>query len=334
VTVADGPRRPASAALDRLFGGGPVGRTDAVVVMRRGDTIVERYGPGVTATTTLRSWSMAKSMLHAVVGMLVDEGRLAMDEPAPVPEWRGETDQRGAITLAMLMRMRSGLAWVEDPGDGGGRSDVVDMLYGDAGTPHRDTAAFAAAAPLADPPGTRFDYSSGTSAIVSRLVGDVIAGSAAAERAAIDGPARAAVVGEFLERRLFGPLGMTSATPKCDRSGNWMASSFCFCTATDFARFGQLYLDGGRCGSGRLLSERWVATASIETGRDDQGRIHTSHWWRFVDEPWSAFHASGWRGQYIVVVPEADLVVVRLGETLDDRGEVESSIRELIEQFG
>jgi CubicO group peptidase (beta-lactamase class C family) len=326
-----------AGALDQLFGGGPVGRTDAVVVARGGDTIVERYGPGVTASTTLRSWSMAKSMLHAVVGILVDEGRLEMDAPAAVPEWRGDGDRRGDITLGMLMRMRSGLAWVEDPGEGGGRSDVVEMLYGDAGSPHHDTGAFAAAAPLADAPGTRFVYSSGTSAIVSRLVGDVITvghGGTPCGAEVADGAARAALVGDVLERRLFGPLGMTSATPKFDRSGNWMASLFCFCTATDFARFGQLYLDGGRCGSTRLLSEQWVATASTVTGSDDLGRVHTSHWWRFGDGSRGAFHASGWRGQYLVVVPEADLVIVRLGETLDDRGEVESLLGELIEQHG
>lgn len=317
--------RGSDATLERLFGGGAAGRTDAVLVVRGGETVVERYGSGVTASTTLRSWSMAKSMVHAVVGMLVDEGRLTMDDPVAVPEWQGDEDPRAVITLRMLMCMRSGLAWVEDPGEGGGRSDVVDMLYGDAGSPQHDTAAVAASAPLAHVPGARFDYSSGSTAIVSRLVGDLVAGTA-------HGAERADLVGEFLQRRLFGPLAMASATPKFDPSGNWMASSFCFCTAPDFARFGQLYLDGGRCGADQLLSERWVATASTETGRDDLGRIHTCHWWRFGDDPSTAFHASGWRGQYIVVVPDADLVVVRLGETLDDRGEVESLLGELIEQ--
>lgn len=289
-----------------------------MVVCRGGRVELERYRDGVNAQDTRRSWSMAKSMLHAVVGMLVADGALSLHEPAPVPEWSDPGDPRSAITLWHLMTMRSGLEWVEEPGPDGS-SDVVEMLAGEHGAPHHDTAAYAAAKPLVASPGTSQLYSSGTSAIVSRVVGDVVGRGAAYRR--------------FLDERLFAPLGMSSAVPRFDESGNWMASSFCFCTARDFARFGQLYLQGGEFAGEQLLSEQWVRTAAIETGRDERGRIHTCHWWRFGDNPWGAFHASGWMGQYIVVVPALDLVVVRLGRTESDRGALDAALGELIASF-
>jgi CubicO group peptidase (beta-lactamase class C family) len=311
-------------AIDELFSGRPeVGDTHALVVLRSGEVSVERYGEGTDAATTLASWSMAKSMLHAVVGMLVEEGRLDLDAPAPVPEWSAQDDPRRVITLRDLMVMRSGLRWVEDPAEGQ-RSDVVDMVYGVVGPdgrrgPQSDTGAFAAGRPWDATPGSTFVYSSGSSAIVSRIVGDVV-GHGDAYRS-------------FLDERLFGPVGMTSASPRFDPAGNWMASSFCFCTARDFARFGELYLRGGTVQGRQLVPADWVRTAATETARDDRGRVHTCHWWMFGDNPWGAFHASGWLGQYIVVVPPLDLVVVRLGHTPDDRGAVEELLTEVIASF-
>jgi CubicO group peptidase (beta-lactamase class C family) len=217
------------------------------------------------------------------------------------------------------MVMRSGLAWVEAPEEGE-RSDVVTMLYGNHRRAVPDTAAWAADRPLADPPGSRFLYSSGTSAVVSGIVRDLVGPGPDYER--------------WLRQRLFDPLGMASATPKFDEAGTWMASSFCFCTARDFARFGELYLGGGEWQGSRLLSEGWVATAAEETGRDDDGRIHSSHWWVFGDNPWGAYFCSGYLGQYVVVVPPLDLVVVRLGETPPtERGQVAAVLGELISSF-
>lgn len=306
--------------VDRLFSGAPdIGPTHALLAVHRGQVVLERYGDGIGEGTTLRSWSMAKSMLHAAVGMLVAEGALVLDDPAPVPAWSDPADPRHAITLRHLMTMRSGLAWVEAPAEGQ-RSDVVDMFYGNGRRPFDDTAAWAAARPLAAEPGSRFLYSSGNSAIVSGIVRDLVGSGPDYER--------------WLRDRLFDPLGMTSATPKFDPSGAWMASSFCYCTARDFARFGELYLADGLWDGTRLLSEDWVATARTETGRDDEGRIHTAHWWRFGDNPWGAHHCSGYLGQYVVVVPPLDLVVVRLGDSPpSDRGQVAEALRSLIVGF-
>jgi CubicO group peptidase (beta-lactamase class C family) len=305
----------------QLLSGAPeIGRTDALVVQQRGEVVVERYGDGVDASTTLRSWSMAKSLLHAAVGLLVAEGRLSLDEPAPVTQWADEDDPRHAITLRHLLTMRPGLAWVEEyhPGQ---VSDVIELLFGRGGDPQPDVAAFAADKPLAHQPGSTFCYSSGTSNIVSGIVRDVVGAGAAYE--------------EWLRTRLFGPLGMTSATPKLDAAGTWIASSYCFCTAREFASFGQLYLDGGRRDGAALLPPEWVAMASEPTGTDEEGRIHTHHWWRFRPlQDLGAFYASGFEGQYTIVVPALDLVVVRLGWTDDDaRDAVQDALTLLVRSF-
>ena len=145
------------------------GTTFAVAVVHRGRLIAERYGgqlehwdrahETVGSSTPLLSWSMAKSMLHAVVGMQVAERRLVLDDPAPVPEWADPADPRHAVTLEHLLAMRDGLAWREDYDDAGA-SDVIEMLFGEG---QSDMARFAADRPLACPPDTLFNYSSGTS---------------------------------------------------------------------------------------------------------------------------------------------------------------------------
>src|SRR5579885_1235714 len=235
------------AAFDE---GGPLATTYAVVIVQGGAVVAERYGGAlpsfdhpptpVEPTTPLLSWSMAKSMLHAVVGMLVADGLLVLDAPAPVPEWSAPGDPRSAITLDDLLAMRDGLQWSEDYVDAG-VSDVIEMLFG-AGA--EDVAGFAAARPLAHPPGTHFCYSSGTSNIVSAIVGRALGGREATER--------------YLHERLFGPVGMTTATPTFDAAGTWVASSYVHATARDYARFGLLYLHDGCVGGERLLPEGWV----------------------------------------------------------------------------
>lgn len=268
--------------------------TQAVLVVHRGALVAEHYGPEVDAGTTLQSWSMAKSILHALVGVLVGDGRLDLDAPAPVPEWRGADDPRAAITLRQLLAMRDGLDFTEDYVDEG-VSDVMEMLWGRG---RDDVAAYAAGRPALAPPGARFNYSSGTSNIVARLVGDCVGGGA-------EGMA------DFMHTRLFGPLGMRSPQPKFDAAGTWKASSFCFCTARDFARFGLLYLRDGVWEGSRLLPAGWVDGARTPTTlTDTEG--YGLHWWIDPADP-RRFYASGYRGQRILIAPHKDLVALRLG---------------------
>lgn len=307
-------------AVDVLFSGAPgIGRTDALLVTQSGTPVIERYGDGIDVDTRLRSWSMAKSVLHAAVGVLVADGALDLDAPAPVALWAHPDDPRHAITLRHLLVMQSGLAWTEAPVDGV-LPDVVTMFYGNHRRPFPDCATWAADRPLADAPGRRLHYASANSVIVSAIVRDLV-GAGDAYQA-------------WLHQVLFDPLDMAPPRLRFDEAGTWLASSYCSCRARDFERFGRLYLQHGRWDGDQLVPADWVATAGVETGRDDEQRIHTMHWWMFGDNPWGAFHASGYLGQYIVVVPPLDLVVVRTGETpTDDRDQVVDALTELIASF-
>lgn len=290
---------------------GSLTRTRAVVVVHGGRVIAERYGDRtdvwgqvtgdpVDATTPLISWSMAKSMLHAVVGMLVDEGRLHLDHFAPIPEWAD--DERSSITLEQLLEMRDGLSFVEDYDADAGGSHVVDMLFGAGGA---DTAGFTIARPLAHEPGSTFNYSSGTTNIVSRIVRDALGGEDAYRA--------------FLDERLFTPLGMTSADPRFDDAGTWIASSYVWATARDMARFGYLYLRDGVWNGTRMLPDGWVDHAREARSIDPaDGRLYGGHWWVTGDAS-GTFWASGYEGQSISVSPALDLVVVRLGKSTKEQ---------------
>ncbi len=295
--------------LDEVFDpDGPLATTFAVVVVQGGRLVTERYAGAlehfdtpptpVSEETPLLSWSMAKSVLHAVVGLLVGDGRLDLDAPAGVPEWSDAGDPRHAITLRQLLAMRDGLDWVEDYVDDR-VSDVIQMLFG-AG--REDMAHFAADRPLAAEPGERFNYSSGTSNIVSGIV------------------ARTVGCGEdyarFLHDRLFAPLGMASADPEFDAAGTWAASSYLRATARDWARFGLLYLRGGTWDGGRLLPPGWVDYGRTMVSLDpEDDSPYGAHWWGVAGDHLGTFRASGYEAQSITICPSLDLVVVRLGKT-------------------
>lgn len=292
---------------------GPLHDTYAVVIIHRGRLVFERHegllpqwdkpGKPVVRETPLLSWSMAKSMLHAVVGMLVAEGRLVLDDPAPVPLWQSPGDPRGEITLQHLLDMRDGLDFVEEYDDPE-TSDVLQMLFGRG---NEDMAAFAADRPLAAPPGTRFNYSSGTSNLISGIVARTVGPGEEYRR--------------FLARRLFGPLGMTSATVTLDDAGTWVAASYLYATARDYARFGLLYLRDGRWGDRRLLPEGWVDHGRRARSVDpDGGDYYGSHWWTREDGR-GTFWAAGHEGQYLDICPDLDLVLVRMGRTDDEHSD-------------
>lgn len=287
----------------------------ALVVQQGGEVVAERYGvqPAndfqpmveIERSSTLVSWSMAKSITHAAVGLLVADGLIDVDAPAPVPEWAGTP--KAAITMLDLLEMRSGLHFVEDYVDGS-TSNCIEMLFGDSGPSH---AAYAAGQPLVAEPGTVWNYSSGTSNIIARVVGDIVAGGPGG-----DPDERREAVADFLERRLFGPVGMASATPKFDGAGDFVGSSYVFATALDFARFGELYRAGGMAQGGvRRLPDGWSEHGRRQIATDpDNGFGYGRHWWIWPQFPGSmACH--GYEGQYTLVVPDRQLVLVHLGKT-------------------
>ncbi|MGP0029888.1 MAG: serine hydrolase domain-containing protein [Acidimicrobiales bacterium] len=286
---------------------GPLATTYAVVVVHRGRLVAERYHGAlphfdrppepVTARTPLLSWSMAKSVLHAAVGLLVGDGWLDPDRPADVPEWSDPGDPRHAITLNHLLAMRDGLDFVEDYVDER-VSDVIEMLFG-AG--QADMAHFAADRPPAAAPGERFNYSSGSSNIIAGVLARVV------------GPG--APYARFLHHRLFAPIGMDSARAEFDEAGTWVASSYVRATARDFARFGLLYLRDGTWDGRRVLPEGWVDHGRRIRSVDPEDGPYGAHWWGVAGDTLGTFRAAGYEGQSITLCPALDLMVVRLGRT-------------------
>jgi len=233
--------------------------------------------------------------------MLVGDGLVDLEARADVPAWGGPGDPRRDITVADLLAMRDGLAFAEEYEDAE-TSDVIQMLYGPG---RADMAAFAADRTLVAPPGTRFNYSTGTSMVLSGVVARVLGPG---------GPYRS-----YLDERLFGPVGMASATAGFDDAGTWVAGSTVHATARDFARFGLFYLRDGVWGGRRLLPEGWVDSGRTPRSVDpDDGNLFGHHWWTRADS-FGTFWAAGHDGQFVDVVPALDLVLVRLGRTGSDR---------------
>lgn len=275
----------------------------AVVVVQNGRIVGERYGDGFSADTPLLGWSMTKSVTAAIIGTLIKEGKLAHDGSALFPPWKG--DARGTIKLDDLMAMSSGLEFNEDYGD---VTDVTRMLYLEP-----DMAAFAENKPLVGDVGKAWNYSTGTTVLLSRLWQDA-AGDAASG---------------LPRKALFDPIGMTSAVLETDARGTFVGSSYLYATARDWARFGQFILQDGVWKGTEILPPGYVAwmheEAPASKGEYGKGQV-----WlhgpsagtpdgedpdKGFDMPADAFWFLGHDGQSIAVIPSKKLVVVRLGLT-------------------
>ena len=297
------------AALDHAFAepeGGPPRGTKAVIVLHDNRIVAERYAPGYGIDTPLLGWSMTKSVMNALIGILVRQGRLSVAAPAPVAAWREPSDPRHVITVEQLMRMTSGLALDET---NSGFDPSSRMLY-----TAPDMAGFAEAATLKAVPGTRYHYSSPSTILLSRIVRDAVGG-------------RAEDVLRFAERELFGPLGMRHVTLELDATGTPIGSTYMYATARDWTRFGMLYANDGIVGGRRILPEGWVGYSATPTPGSQDGYGAGFFTNRGASDfgqqrvrggmPADSFFASGTQGQRIVIAPAERLVVVRLGRSQD-----------------
>lgn len=277
------------------------GSTLSLVIVRGGRIVREHHGAGISPASTLISWSMAKSITHALVGIAVGDGLLDTSMSSLFDEWSG--DERASISLGNLLNMSSGLEWVEDYVDGT-VSDVIEMLYGDSGFAG-DHAAYAIAKNLEARPGSKYKYSSGTTNIVARVLARALGESAGSS----------VVVEDFMRRRLFAPIGMNSAVPKFDASGNFVGSSYVYATARDFARFGWLYRNDGVWNGERILPRGWVDHGRTPVALDPENGFHYGgHWWIHPSDPGS-MAALGYEGQFTWVSPRRDVVLVRMGRS-------------------
>jgi CubicO group peptidase (beta-lactamase class C family) len=293
-------------------------QTRAVVVLYQGQLVAERYAPGFTRHTPLASWSMAKSITNALIGILVQQHKLQIDQPAPVPEWQSPADPRRAITVKHLLQQTSGLDFEEHYAKS---SDATRMLFQKA-----DMGAYAASQPLKDPPGTVFQYTSGNSNILSRLIRHTVG----------DQHYHA-----FPYEQLFYKLGMYSALLEPDASGTYVGSSYSFATARDWARFGLLYLNDGVLDQERILPAGWVKQSTRPAEAAKMGEYGFQFWLNagekrnpanrtFPTLPADMYYANGVEGQNIFIIPSKKLVVVRLGLTRKGKYDAEGFLTNII----
>lgn len=284
------------------------GQHRAVLVVQGGRIVAERYASGLDARSTHLSWSMAKSVTHALAGILVRDELLDPAAPMPLREWSAPGDPRAAITVSDLLAMRSGLRFVEDYVDDA-TSDCLEMLFG---TGAGDVAAYAASLPLEHGIDEVFNYSSGTTNIVLRHLVDLLGAGG-------DPAARRELTEQWTRRELFDPIGMSSVELRYDEAGTFVASSYLYATARDFARFGLLYLRDGVWDGRRVLPEGWVDDARrIRSLDPEDGWYYGHHWWVRGDDL-GTFWANGYEGQMVACIPALDAVVVRLGKLPSDR---------------
>ncbi|MCQ1765418.1 beta-lactamase family protein [Neorhizobium galegae] len=266
----------------------------AVVVVKRGRIVGEVYSSGFSKDTPLLGWSMTKTVNAAILGTLVRDGKLSLEDKNLFPQWQG--NQRGDIRIADLAAMESGLAFNENYG---AVADVTRMLYLEP-----DMANFAADQPLEADPGTRFGYSSGTTVMLSKIWMDRIGDRAAAL--------------SYPRTALFGPLGMTSTVMETDAAGTFVGSSYMYATARDWARIGLLLARDGVWNGNRILPQGFVALMH-QANATSNGRYSKMQTWlpgkNNPGMPADAFFLQGHDGQTITVIPSLDLVVVRLGLT-------------------
>jgi CubicO group peptidase (beta-lactamase class C family) len=297
-------------ALDRAFAEPeqpPFRRTKAVVIVKDGHVVAERYAPGYGIDTPILGYSATKSVISALTGILVRQGKLAVDRPAPVATWQNPDDPRHAITVDQLLRHTSGLAMGSslNASLASTLAPVNEMKYVAS-----DQAGFAESAALESAPGSAWNYHDGNYAILSRLIRDAVGG-------------HAADVLRFARSELFGPLGMRNVTLEFDATGTPEGASQMLAPARDWARFGLLYLNDGVAGGKRILPEGWVDYSASPTpngwvgygagfwtnrGGSLGANYRIEHGW-----PRDAFLAKGTLGQYVIVIPSERLVIVRLG---------------------
>jgi CubicO group peptidase (beta-lactamase class C family) len=300
------------AALDRAFAepdAPPFRRTRAVVVVKDSRIIAERYAEGVGIDTPILGFSATKSVISALIGILVRKGELALERPPPVAAWQTPGDPRGAITVDQLLRHTAGLALGSSLSASlaSALEPVNRMKFMEA-----DKAGYAETIGLETAPGTAWNYHDGNTIILSHLIRDAAGGSPAD-------------VLRFARAELFAPLGMRHVTLEFDEAGTPEGSTQMLASARDWARFGMLYLNDGVAGGKRILPEGWVSYsasptpnawvgygAGFWTNRGDSfgAKYRIEHGW-----PRDAFFAKGTIGQYVIVIPSERLVIVRLGRS-------------------
>jgi CubicO group peptidase (beta-lactamase class C family) len=275
------------------------GNAFAFLVVHKGIPVVESYKPQFNSKTRFLSWSMAKSITNALVGILVKQGKTDIYKPVEIAEWKD--DERSMITLNNLMQMQSGLKWNEDYGN---RSDITLMLHCET-----DMARFAYEKSEDQPEGKKWYYSSGSANIVSYIIRKAIGSDS--------------LYYQFAENELFNKIGMADAVFEVDPTGLMVGSSYIYATARDYARFALLYLNDGVFNGERILPEGWVNYTTTEASAS-KGEYGSLFWLNkgktFPSAPEDMYSCLGHDGQRIFIIPSRDLIVVVLGYSPTSKG--------------
>lgn len=291
-------------------------RTRALLIVHNGNIILEKYAKGFGRESRMAGWSMTKSLTNGIIGILVKEGKLSLNQSALLEEWKN--DNRSSITLDHLMQSSSGLQWQEDYS---GPGATTTMLF-----KKKDAGRYAAQFPPEHPPGEVFYYSSGTTNILSHIA-----------RSHID----EAVYPAYVYHELFYKAGMFSLVIEPDPGGTLVGSSFSWATARDWARFGLLYLNDGYWLGERILPEGWVEYSVTPAKGAKKGEYGAQFWLNagepgnaknrlFPDLPDDMFYMAGYEGQYVFIIPSENLVVVRLGLTTGNEPDYNHVLKNII----
>ncbi len=293
--AARGNRQALAAAMTGALGGTTYGeraRTTAIIIVQGGRIVSEHYAPGFGPHISQRTWSVAKSLSGTIVGIAVQRGLLDIARPAPIPEWQRPGDPRSRITLDQLLRMASGL----HSETAGNRTDAI---YFGGTAVSEETVAWG----LDAPPGTRFRYANNDILLAMRAL-----------RARLPEPEQR----DFPARMLFDRVGMDHTVAETDWQGNFILSSQVWSTARDLARVGLLWLNDGVWQGERILPGGWMAYMTRPSGpQPAQGAGYGATMWLYGPAqglPEGSYAAHGNRGQYVMVVPSRNIVIVRRGE--------------------
>ena len=296
-----------------------LGITNALLITQGGKIVFEDYSEGITQNTKLVSWSMAKSFTAAITGIMIDKGYISsVNESNLLPHW---SDLRGEITIDDLLNMKSGLEFSEvyNPS---GRSDTLEMLFGEG---MLDQATYAASFPIAFSPGTTFNYSTGTTNILSKIIKNKL-------------NERSLDYYDFINENLMKKIGLNNTTLEFDKSGTFIGGSSVYASARDYARFGYLYLRDGKWEANQVISKNWIDETRVPS--NNTYGIYSNKFW-IIDPtfrngyglPDDTYYCAGFGGQYILIIPSKDIVIVRLGETYSSENS-DPEANEVLEYLG
>lgn len=296
-------------AIEDVFANPETRKTRTVIVAYKNHIIGEKYLKGFTKDTRVLGWSMTKSVLATLFGILEYQNKIDLDKPAPVPAW--QNDDRKNITLNHLLRMQSGLAWDEDYTS---ISDVTKMLFLDS-----DMSQAQAENEAIAPPEKVWNYSSGT----SNLLSGILRQEFKTHQEYLDFPYAA----------LIDKIGMHSMLIETDMAGNFVGSSYGWATTRDWAKFGLLYLNKGNWNGEQLFDQNWLNYVRKPTAHSDGD--YGGHFWlnsggKFPDVPRDMYSANGYEGQRVFIIPSKDLVVVRTGLAEESEFDINGFLRDVV----